>query len=217
MTRLRLLALLLGSSLVAAPILAAPATALADDPEPEVSDQVDGDTATTPPDPMHLVWDRLLGVEITGGVDTPFGVIGGAVLIQPIRNLRLDIGGGASRDGGRFAGGVTLVLPQDHFALLIRAGVAGGRLTWDEGRETQIHRTWDFAAFFDTSLGLEYHFDEGVLIRLYWGFETTMNSHADSCTPITDTPSTVCSDGTQDHPARIFGGLSVGYMFDFYP
>ncbi len=206
MTRLRLLALLLVT-------FAMPSMALADDPEPEVSDQVEAPATT---DPMHLVWDRLLGVEITGGMDTPYGVVGGALLVQPVRNLRLDVGGGVSRDGGRVAGGATLVLPQDHFGLLIRLGFAGGPLTWDNGRETQIRRTWGFAAFLDWSLGLEYRFDEGVLIRLYAGVETALNPSADTCTATTTTPETVCGLGV-DHPARLFGGLSVGYMFDFYP
>jgi len=214
MTRLRLLTLLLGCSLGAAQLVGAPSIALADDPEPEVSDQVE-EPATA--DPMHLNWDRLLGIEITGGVDTPFGVIGGAILVQPIRNLRIDVGGGASRDGGRFAGGVTLVLPQDHFALLMRVGAAGGPLTWDEGRETQVHRSWSLAAFLDTSLGLEYRFDMGILVRLYAGVETTLNSTADTCGATTSTPETTCSIAVHDHPSRLFGGLSVGYMFDIYP
>jgi hypothetical protein len=214
MTRLRLLALLLGSLLGTAQLVGLPALASADDPEPEVSDQVEEPAAV---DPLHRVWDRLLGVELTGGVDTPFGVIGGAILVQPIRNLRLDIGGGASRDGGRFAGGATVVLPQDHFALMMRLGFAGGPLTWDEGRETQIHRSWGLAAFLDTSIGLEYHFDEGVLIRLYAGVETTLNSSADTCSATSATPETICGSAVHDHPARLFGGLSVGYMFDIYP
>lgn len=214
MTRLRLLALLLGSSLGIAQVVGMPALASADDPEPEVSDQVE-EPATA--DPMHLNWDRMLGVELTGGMDTPYGVIGGAILVQPIRNLRLDLGGGVSRDGGRFAGGASLVLPQDHFALMMRVGFAGGPLTWDEGRETQIHRSWGLAAFLDTSLGLEYHFDEGILIRLYAGVETTLNSTADSCSTTTTTPETICGAAVHDHPARLFVGLSVGYLFDIYP
>ncbi len=213
MTRLRLLALM-SVSLGAAQFVGMPALVLADDPEPEVSDQVEEPQTA---DPMHLRWDRLLGVELTGGVDTPFGVIGGAILVQPIRNLRLDVGGGVSRDGGRVAGGVTLVLPQDHFALLMRIGFAGGPLTWNEGRETQVHRSWDFAAFLDTSLGLEYRFDEGVLIRLYAGVETTLNDAANSCSAISATPETICATAVHDHPARLFAGLSVGYMFDIYP
>lgn len=212
MTRLRLLALLL----VAFALPATPSIVLADDPEPEVSDQT-GEEPTAA-DPMHLRWDRLLGVALTGGWDTPYGVIGGQLLVQPIRNLRIDLGGGVSREGGRVAGGVTLVLPQDHFALLMRVGFAGGPLQWDEGRDTQIHRAWDFAAFLDTNLALEYRFDEGILIQLAFGVETTLNDSATSCSAVSATPETVCSDATiHDHPARLFGGLTVGYMFDFYP
>lgn len=212
MTRLRLLALLLATLTGATYLAAVPAVALADDPEPEVSDQVDPST-----DPMHLRWDRLLGIELTGGADTPYGVIGAALLVQPVRFFRLDVGGGVSRDGARVAGGATLVLPQDHFALLIRIGFAGGPLTWEDGRETQVRRSWSFAAFLDTSLGLEYRFDEGVLLRLYAGVETTLNSSADACSAVTGTPETTCANPNGDHPARLFAGLSVGYMFDFYP
>ncbi len=213
MTRLRLLALLLSLPLGA--LAFSPSVVLADDPEPEVSDQVEEPAG---PDPMHLRWDRLLGVALTGGVDTPYGVIGGQVLVQPIRYLRLDVGGGVSRDGARLAGGATLVLPQDHFALLMRVGFAGGPLSWNAGSDTQIRRYWSFAAFLDTSLALEYRFDEGVLIQLSFGVETTLNSQSDACATVTSTGETVCTDSSvHDHPARLFGGITVGYMFDFYP
>jgi hypothetical protein len=223
MTRLRLpFALVLGMLFVGAPL---PSIARADDPEPEVSDQADD--GTTGPDPMHLRWDRMLGVELTGGVDTPFGVVGGALMVQPVRFLRIDLGGGVSRDGARLAGGVSVVLPQDHFALVLRVGAAGGPLSWD-GDHTDLapttgqispplvhnHRYWGFAAFLDTSIGLEYRFDEGVLLRLYAGVETTLSDHADACAASSgECPSTT----VHDHPARLFGGLSVGYMFDIYP
>jgi hypothetical protein len=208
--RLRLLALLL--------VLGMPSMALADDPEPEVSDQVEEPAG---PDPMHQRWDRLIGAEITGGIDTPFGVVGGLLNVTPLRMLRLDLGGGVSRDGGRFGGGATLVLPQDHFALTIRIGFAGGPLSWESERQVHIREYWGFAGFFNSQIGLEYRFDEGILIRLYAGVETTLNDHSDSCS--TSAPdasinfSAVCSPTANSHPARLFAGLSVGYMFDIYP
>jgi hypothetical protein len=227
MTRLRLLALLLllpFGTLAFAHCVLYPSVALADDPEPEVSDQVEEPAG---PDPMHLRWDRLLGLELTGGIDSPYGVAGAGILVSPIRFLRIDLGGGVSRDGARLAGGVSLVLPQDHFALVIRVGASGGPLGWDgdyttdppPGSTTQTpvlaheHRYWSFAAFFDTSLGLEYRFDEGVLIRLSFGVQTTLNDTADACAA----DGGACMGTVHDHPARLWGALSVGYMFDIYP
>lgn len=222
MTRLRLLALLL--SLPFGALAFSPSVALADDPEPEVSDQVEEPAG---PDPMHLRWDRLLGLELTGGIDSPYGVVGAGILVSPLRFLRIDLGGGVSRDGARLAGGVSVVLPQDHFALVLRVGASGGPLTWDgdyaadpaAGSPTQTpviahqHRYWGFAAFFDTSIGLEYRFDEGVLLRLSAGIETTLNDTADACA----SDGGACLGTVHDHPARIWGALSVGYMFDIYP
>ena len=211
--RLRLLALLLSTSFFGVPSLA-----LADDPEPEVSDQVEEPAG---PDPMHQRWDRLLGAELVGGVDTPFGVVGGALDVTPFRFLRLDLGGGVSRDGGRFAGGVSLVLPQDHFALSIRVGFAGGPLSWESERQVHIREYWGFAGFFNTQLALEYRFDEGISIRLFMGVETTLNDQSDACAQSASDPtnmlSAVCSPTAHFHPARLFAGLSVGYMFDIYP
>ncbi|MFO0682951.1 MAG: hypothetical protein U0234_12920 [Sandaracinus sp.] len=223
MTRVRLLdllsAALVGTLSLAALLLGAqPSLAAADDPEPEVSDQVEPTPAT---DPMHQRWDRLLGVELTGGVDTPYGVVGASLLAQPLRNLRIDLGGGVSRDGARVAGGLSLVLPQDHFALVLRAGAAGGPLTWDSSdRAVHIHRYYSFAAYFDWSLGLEYRFDEGILLRLYAGGETVLNSASDSC--VATAPDTTtglegnCVNALGDHPSRLYIGLSVGYMFDIF-
>jgi hypothetical protein len=216
MTRFRLLALLLTSlACVSSPILGS-SVAHADDPEPEVSDSEE------PIDPqidiMHRRWDRLIGVELTGGVEnTPYGIVGGAVLIQPHRMFRIDLGGGGSRDGARVGGGIGLVLPQDHFALTIRLGVAGGPLSWQSDRGPASTRYWNFAAFFNGEVGLEYRFDEGVLVRLYGGVETTLNDTADSCVAAPGDGAQiggVCSAFNNQHPARIFLGLSVGYMFD---
>jgi hypothetical protein len=216
MSRLRLLALLLLTSL-AAPGMALPSVARADDPEPEVSDQVEPAA-----DPMHLRWDRLLGVQLTGGADTPYGVIGAGVVVQPHRFIRLDVGGGGSRDGGRVAGGVAFTVPSDSLAFMLRIGFAGGPLTWNDGDQApHIHRSWDFAAFFDASIALEYRFDMGLFVQLSFGVESTLNDHADHCTGTGPTAPTglgaACAPFVADHPARLFAGLTIGYMFDFLP
>ena len=218
MMRLRLV-LTLAALFMGAFALVPTSIARADDPEPEVSDHVEEPTG---PDPMHERWDRLLGVELVGGIDSPFGVIGAALDVQPLRFLRLDIGGGVSRDGGRLGGGASLVLPQDHFALTMRVGFAAGPLSWESGdRQVRIREYWGFAAFFDTSIGLEYRFDMGLTIRASLGVETALNAAADSCATSAPDPMTglsgTCSPTSGHHPARLFLGLSVGYMFDIYP
>jgi hypothetical protein len=214
MTRFRLLALLLTSlACVWSPM--ATSIARADDPEPEVSDEEEPDPQL---DVMHHRWDRLIGAELTGGVEnTPYGILGAAVLIQPHRNFRIDLGGGGSRDGARVGGGVSLVLPQDHFALVIRIGAAGGPLSWASEGSPSSTRYWSFAAFLNGGLGLEYRFDEGVLIGINMGVETTLNDTADSCFADGMNPqglSGVCTATNNERPSRIYLGLSVGYMFD---
>lgn len=213
MTRFHLLALLITS--MALPFFGT-SVARADDPEPEVSD---GEEVVDPQiEIMHRRWDRMLGIELTGGVEnTPYGIVGGAVIIQPHRLFRIDLGGGGSRDGARVGGGVSLVMPQDHFALVIRLGAAGGPLSWTSDRAPVITRYWNFAAFFNGEMGLEYRFDEGVLVRFYAGVETTLSGSADSCVasgPDSQGLSATCAPNFEDHPARVFLGLSVGYMFD---
>jgi hypothetical protein len=147
--------------------------------------------------------------------------VGGELLVSPLRMLRLDIGGGVSRDGGRFGGGAAVILPQDHFAFMLRIGFAGGPLSWESERQVHIREYWGFAGFFNAQLGLEYRFDEGILINLYGGVETTLNDHADSCSTSAPDPTNgfaaTCSATTGHHPARLFLGVSVGYMFDIYP
>src|SRR5262245_30757139 len=101
-------------------LLAAPPVAFAD-PEPEVSDGEDVPNA----------WDRWLGVELVGGIDTPWGLLGGSVRLAPHENLVFDVGGGGGRDGARVAGGVTFQIPDREFAFQVRGGVAGGLLMWD--------------------------------------------------------------------------------------
>ncbi len=190
--------------------------ARADDPEPEVSD---GEEAVDPQiEIMHRRWDRLLGIELTGGVEnTPYGILGGAIVIQPHRMFRIDLGGGGSRDGARVGGGLSLVMPQDHFALSIRLGMAGGPLSWTSDRAPAATRSWNFAAFFNGEVGLEYRFDEGVSMRLFGGVETTLNDAADSCVaagPDAQGLAGVCAPANDERPSRVFLGLSVGYMFD---
>ena len=214
MTRFRLYALLL-TCLACAYSASGASVARADDPEPEVSDQEEVDPQV---DIMHHRWDRLVGIELTGGVEnTPYGIIGGDVILQPHRLFRIDAGFGGSRDGIRVGGGVSLVMPQDHFALTIRLGLAGGPLTWTSDRAPTSTRAWNFAPFFNGEVGLEYRFDEGVLVRFFAGVETTLVGRADSCIAApADAQGLggVCAPDNAQAPARVFLGLSVGYMFD---
>jgi hypothetical protein len=193
--------------------------ARADEPEPEVSSQeaaVEAETAD--------LWDRLLAVELIGGIDTPFGVVGGAVVVTPFRHLALDLGGGVSRDGGRVAGGVRAILPHANGALGFRLGFAGGPLTWDtsvagqpavggEPARTGVvqHREWDFVGFVDLSISLEARFDAGVYVRLVLGVEHAL-SGADRCVEDGGATGTCGSGGYQ--PMRSYLGLAVGYAFD---
>ena len=185
--------------------LAVPASVAHADPEPEVSDGG-----------HEPWWRRIIGAEIIGGADTPYGVIGGAVIISPVDLLAIDLGGGASRDGGRVAGGVRFMFPQDRFALGLRLGFAGGPLTWSVPGGTRV---WDFTAFINTDVSLEYRTPEGFYGRLSAGVETGLAGHADRCTPAESGPNGLgpvqgeCED-VGGHPARPYVGLSIGYMFD---
>ncbi len=177
------------------------------DPEPEVSSQ-------------DLLWNRLLAIELQGAVDGPLGVIGGTLVISPLTNLALEVGGGASRDGARVAGGFRVMLPQDHFALALRMGVAAGPLTWDTagqymGTSYTARRRWEFQAGMYADIGLQYRFDMGLYIGLNGGVEAGFASTSDSCTvenPVQSGP-TECTTGG-GRIARIYLGLSVGYAFD---
>ena len=60
-----------------------------EDPEPEVSSE--------PPSN----YDRLLAIQVTGGLDTPLGVAGAAIEFAPVRYLAIYAGGGVSRSGAR--------------------------------------------------------------------------------------------------------------------
>ncbi|MDQ3032514.1 MAG: hypothetical protein M3Y87_08870 [Myxococcota bacterium] len=194
--------------------------ARADDPEPEVSSE---EAAATPRD----IWDRLLAVELIGGIDTPWGVFGGAVVISPVRYLALDVGGGISRDGGRVAGGARLVLPHANGSFGLRVGFAGGPLSWERpvpGTGTNIpgevgspertaRRTWEFVGFVDVSVNLEIRLDAGVYFRFLFGVEHAL-SGADSCVESTaDGAVGFCARGSFQ-PVRTYVGLALGYAFD---
>ncbi|MBX7196451.1 MAG: hypothetical protein K1X94_30640 [Sandaracinaceae bacterium] len=179
-----------------------------EDPEPEVSDQA-------------RLWNRLLAVELQGAIDGPLGVVGGTIVISPLTNLALEVGGGASRDGGRVAGGLRVMLPQDHFALMLRLGVEGGPLSWDGSQQSGAstsytgRRQWAFSAGMYADVGLQYRFDMGLYLGLNAGVETAFSPVADSCSVVEtgpDYPTTCARDGYR--PTRIYIGLLVGYAFD---
>jgi len=191
------------------------------DPEPEVSSDPAESAAATPRD----LWDRLLAVEVTGGIDTPYGLVGGAVVVTPWRHLQLDLGGGVSRDGGRVAGGARFLLPHANGAFGMRVGFAGGPLTWDtpvhatnvegdEGAtEGNAHLTWDFVGFVDLSLSLEVRFDAGVYLRFQFGVEHAL-AGADRCVESHGGVETGACSVAAYQPTRSYVGLALGYAFD---
>lgn len=195
-------------------LFAAPTVALAD-PEPEVSD---GETTTNQ-------WDRWLGVELIGGLDTPYGILGASFRIAPHENLIFDLGGGAGRDGARVAGGVAFSIPDREFAFQVHGGIAGGPLLWDSVIELEnvdgsghtahtVHRYWDFTAFLDLDIALEWRHPEGFGGRIFFGVENNLITGANSCTYSDGVTSVNCDPGAGGHPARVYAGLSVGYWFD---
>jgi hypothetical protein len=175
------------------------------DPEPEVSDPEPEVSDSSP-------YDRMLGVELIGGLDTPYGLIGADFRLSPIQWLTFDVGGGVSRDGFRLGGGVGVVIPQDHFAFTIRLGAAAGPLNWDSGGLQAQHRYWSVAAFINADIGLEYRWDEGFYGRVMVGVEDDVIDTADSCTFIDG--GGPCDPSLGSHPTRLYVGLAVGYMFD---
>jgi hypothetical protein len=203
-------ALAAGTALAIAAAGAAPAGARADDPEPEVSDQSGG------------LWNRLLSIEVTGAIDGPLGVAGGSLVISPVQWLGLEIGGGVSRDGGRVAGGARIVLPQDHFALILRLGISAGPQEWDGTAQQAttaytVRRRWEFQAAMYADVGLQYRFDMGLYLMLNGGVESGFSNHADTCraldAPVGTDPSR-CDLESGGHPARVYLGLTLGYAFD---
>jgi hypothetical protein len=172
------------------------------DPEPEVSD------SETP----RSLYDRLLGVELIGGYNTSYGLVGANLRLSPIQYLTIDAGAGVSLDGVRVAGGLSGIFPQDHFAFTFRLGAAGGPIRWESaGLQSEV-RWWNFALFLDASMGLEYRSDEGITGRIFAGVEADFADRADSCTT---SEGAACDPGLGSHPTRIYAGIAVGYMFDF--
>lgn len=175
-----------------------------EDPEPEVST----------PAPSDAMWDRVLAVSVTAGIDTPFGIGGAAIEVTPFRYLAIYAGGGVGRDGARFAGGVRPQFPIGNGALGIMLGVTGGPLDWDSrgNEDVRVHRYWEMALFLHTGLSFEYRWAEGFFGRLEFGIEALL----------TPTEATVCSQGNGNSclddslvtPIRGWAGLSVGYAFD---
>lgn len=196
--------------------LSAAPSARADEPEPEVS--------SGPTERPRDLWDRMLAVEIVGGIDTPYGLVGGAIVVTPIRYLALDVGGGVSRDGGRVAGGARLMFPHAMGALGMRVGLAGGPLSWEsplpgtslpgdehQGRGTQ-RQSWDFVGFLDLSVSLEFRFDPGIYVRGQVGVEHAL-SEASACEERIGDTTIPCTVHAYQ-PARAYVGLAVGYAFN---
>ena len=212
-SRIALVALALASLA----LLSGEPRAHADEPDPEVSSE--------PAARSRDVWDRMLAVEIVGGVDTPYGLVGGAIVISPLRHLALDLGGGVSRDGGRVAGGARLVLPHAMGALGFRVGLAGGPLTWesplpgpnlpgDAHQSAGVQRqTWDFVGFLDLSLSLEFRFDAGFYVRGTFGAEHAL-SVASACEERIGDRSIGACTVHDFQPLRAYVGLALGYAFD---
>lgn len=178
------------------------------DPEPEVSDQ-------------DRLWNRMIAAELQGAIDGPLGVAGASLVVAPVTSFGLEVGGGVSRDGGRIAGGFRILLPQDHFALVMRMGIAAGPLTWDavgqDGAENRFtaRRRWEFQAGMYADVGLQYRFDMGVYLGLNGGVESSFSDRADSCTVVAPAGSALgCLASEGGRPVRIYLGLSVGYAFD---
>ncbi len=201
--------LLLGLGALAAVFVLAP-TAFAqdeEDPEPEVST----------PDPTEAVWDRVLAISATVGLDTPLGIGGAAIEVTPIRYLAIYAGGGVGRDGVRFAGGIRPQFPFRNLSLGLMLGVTGGPLDWDShgadgGDGVSIHRYWEMALFVHGALTGEYRWDSGLFGRLEFGAEALVTpSEATVCT---QSDGNACGDASLWMPIRGWFGLTVGYALD---
>ena len=189
-----------------------------EDPEPEVADQ------GPETEEVEAIYDRVLSLGLTGGLDTPFGLVGGYVEFAPWRYVAFYAGGGIGRDGGRFAGGVHGRYPIGHAAVGLMLGVGGGALGWESGGDEmfRIRRHWDMAMFFHGGITFEYRWDEGVFGRLGFGVDGHMTpGAADSCTEA------AASNGGEEmpmqcgpagdglaKPIRGWAGLTIGYALD---
>ena len=173
------------------------------DPEPEVSDAGP--------------YSRMLAVAVNGGLDTPFGVVGGSIEFAPIEYLNIYAGGGVSRSGARVAGGLELRFPVHSTSFGARAGVAGGPMNWvSEGANVSnitIDRYWEFALFFHIGFNIEYRFDEGIFIRGMVGMESLVAGDLTSCEA---SDASACDPTALEtfNPFRGWVGLSVGYAFE---
>ena len=194
------------------------------DPEPEVSDEGSPDEADPEPEVSNEgpdVWDRILSFHVTGGIDTPFGVAGGAVEVTPFRYLSIYAGGGIGRSGGRVAGGIRGQAPIGNAAVGIMLGVHGSPLDWESrGRTNEsLHtsRHWDFALFWHGGITAEYRWDFGLFGRLAFGVEALLTPDSpDACTIGADGDRSECgglADGLAK-PVRGWAGLTIGYALD---
>jgi len=179
-----------------------------EDPEPEVSD-------AGPEEPTNP-YERMLGVSVTGGLDTPFGVVGAALEFAPVEFLNIYAGGGVSRSGPRVAGGVQLRFPVHGAAMGIMTGVAGGPMDWDSHFDDNgdgLHRYWEFAMFIHAAFFLEYRWDIGIFGRLQLGAEALIAGDVTECRA----PGDAACDPARDDllsPIRAWAGLSIGYAFE---
>lgn len=203
----RLLSVALFGALVLSPVTAFAQTE--EDPEPEVS--------TPAPD----VFERLLAFSVTGGIDTPFGVAGGAIEFTPFRYLMIYAGGGIGRSGGRVAGGFQPQVPIGNGNIGLMLGLHGGPLDWESrGRgDEQLHtsRHWDFALFLHGGLSAEYRWDEGFFGRLSFGVEALMTPDAaDQCVRGVEGERAECGVTAENlaKPVRGWAGLTIGYALD---
>lgn len=161
-------------------------------------------------------WARELSVEITGGIDTPHGLIGGNIGYTPIKHLRLSAGAGYSRDGLVFAFQARGMLSHAESALGFGLGLSGGQLSWESGKQgdqfsqsTYSKRFWDFALGLNADVSYEYRFTDAIYARFYFGVNYYVTNH-DRCN--SDTGLTTCAQG--QNPIRPFVGLSLGYAVD---
>lgn len=188
------------------------APAYADDPEPEVSD-------TDPEEDTGDVWDSLLQLSVTGGLDTPFGVAGGAIEFTPYRYITIYAGGGVNRFGGHVAGGLRVNFPLGNAAVGLMMGVGGGSLSWDSDiPDGSLTRNWDFAFDIHAGLTFEYRWEMGLFGRLAFGAQGIVgDQNADSCTmSVGGNEGVECAFPTDVLAEPIWGwaGLTIGYALD---
>lgn len=197
-----------------------------EDPEPEVSDEgPEGSGGERDPEPEVAdeggdVWDRLLAVQVTGGLDTPFGVAGGAIEFNPFRFFGVYAGGGASRSGGRVAGGIYGRAPLGNASVGLQLGLGGGPLDWESAGRTdeRLHtsRHWDFALFFHSGLMFEYRWEMGLFGRLSFGVDALLTPEADDCVRGASGDQEACGVTAEglSKPVRGWAGLTIGYALD---